>query len=278
MSGSEVIGKTCSICSERIEWSKPVVICAECDQPYHSECYTFNGCCATFGCSGAVGEPFYPGKADVGGAGTLDLTDLVQTYCTNCGQRLFLDAKFCGQCGTPRVAVSGSGSGQSMDPRRSASTGASESAAAVSHTPWPGYERAGTNLRPAPQTRSRPVRYAGFGIRLAAFVLDTIFMFILGLIIGSITGGSEIAGVIISVSYYGILQGSTGQTAGKAIAGIKVQKENGDPITIGTGIGRWLGMFISGLILCIGYLMAAWTDRHQALHDMMAGTVVVYVD
>src|SRR5690606_21338142 len=119
--------------------------------------------------------------------------------------------------------------------------------------------------------------YAGFGIRLAAFVLDTIFMFILGLIIGSITGGSEIAGVIISVSYYGILQGSTGQTAGKAIAGIKVQKENGDPITIGTGIGRWLGMFISGLILCIGYLMAAWTDRHQALHDMMAGTVVVYV-
>ncbi|MEH2462295.1 RDD family protein [Nostoc sp.] len=32
---------------------------------------------------------------------------------------------------------------------------------------------------------------------------------------------------------------------------------------------------ISGLILLIGYIMAAFTEKKQALHDIIAGTLVV---
>ncbi len=57
--------------------------------------------------------------------------------------------------------------------------------------------------------------------------------------------------------------------------GIKVVRGNGERLTLGRSIGRYFATILSSIILCIGYLMAAFTDRKQALHDMVCDTVVV---
>ena len=57
--------------------------------------------------------------------------------------------------------------------------------------------------------------------------------------------------------------------------GIIVTDLNGNPISFGKANGRYWGKIISTLILLIGYIMAAFTEKKQALHDMMAGTLVI---
>lgn len=84
---------------------------------------------------------------------------------------------------------------------------------------------------------------------------------------------------IIGWLYYAGLESSSLQgTLGKRLMGIKVTDLDGDPIGFGTATGRFLGKAISSLILGIGYLMAAFTGKKQALHDMIAGTLVMMRD
>lgn len=64
-------------------------------------------------------------------------------------------------------------------------------------------------------------------------------------------------------------------TLGKMAVGIKATNSDGSRIGFGKGLLRWLGLFLSSLPLGIGFLMAAFTDRKRALHDMVCDTVVV---
>jgi uncharacterized RDD family membrane protein YckC len=57
--------------------------------------------------------------------------------------------------------------------------------------------------------------------------------------------------------------------------GIRVTDLDGGRISFGRATGRYFGKILSGLILGIGFLMAAFTERKQALHDLLAGTLVV---
>jgi uncharacterized RDD family membrane protein YckC len=50
---------------------------------------------------------------------------------------------------------------------------------------------------------------------------------------------------------------------------------DGQRISFGRATGRFFAKFLSALILLIGYIMAAFTERKRALHDMIADTVVV---
>ncbi|WP_446728107.1 RDD family protein [Peribacillus sp. TH14] len=50
---------------------------------------------------------------------------------------------------------------------------------------------------------------------------------------------------------------------------------NGGRIGFGRATGRYFATIISGMIFYIGYIMAGFTSKKQALHDMIAGTVVV---
>ena len=80
----------------------------------------------------------------------------------------------------------------------------------------------------------------------------------------------------LSAAYYAGFHASSGKaTLGKMAVGIKVVRSNGERITIARGIGRYFAAMLSGLILCIGYLMAAFTERKQGLHDMICDTLVV---
>jgi hypothetical protein len=57
--------------------------------------------------------------------------------------------------------------------------------------------------------------------------------------------------------------------------GIKVTDLDGERIGIGRGVGRYFASWLSCVILMIGLLMAAFTKKRQALHDMVSGTLVV---
>lgn len=77
-------------------------------------------------------------------------------------------------------------------------------------------------------------------------------------------------------SYYVLFTRSTWQaTPGKRAVGIKVVDLDGQRISTGRATGRWFAAALSYMTLYVGFLMAAFTDRKQALHDMVAGTRVV---
>ena len=63
-------------------------------------------------------------------------------------------------------------------------------------------------------------------------------------------------------------------TPGKMVVGVKVTDPEGRRISFARATGRQFGKWLSGLILCIGYLMVAFTEKKQGLHDMLAGTLV----
>ncbi len=100
----------------------------------------------------------------------------------------------------------------------------------------------------------------------AAFVIAIIFV---ALIVGGIS-------IIIQWLYYALMESSSKQaTLGKMVLGIKVTDMNGNRISFGRATGRYFGKIISGLILNVGYIMAAFTQKKQALHDLMANCLVI---
>jgi uncharacterized RDD family membrane protein YckC len=139
------------------------------------------------------------------------------------------------------------------------------------------------------------IKYAGFWIRFAAYVLDSIAInivvipvsFLSGAIVGFTNApgaGGElggalggIAGGIIGWSYLIIMTHKKAATLGKMAFDLKVISEDGTRLTLGKIFLReTVGKIVSGLIIMIGYIMAAFTEKKQALHDKFASSVVVY--
>jgi len=76
--------------------------------------------------------------------------------------------------------------------------------------------------------------------------------------------------------YYTAMESSRHQaTLGKKALGIIVTDMSGNRISFARANGRFFGKWISGMILNIGYLMAAFTEKKQALHDILASCLVV---
>lgn len=138
------------------------------------------------------------------------------------------------------------------------------------------------------------LKYAGFWQRFAAAFVDGIITQIIafciafpaGMLLGlsglhqQMQGLAEVIGFIIGILtawLYSALQESSEAraTLGKKMLGLKVVDLSGRRISFGQATGRHFGKIISGLILLIGYLMQPFTERKQALHDMMAGTLVI---
>lgn len=143
------------------------------------------------------------------------------------------------------------------------------------------------------------IRYAGFWKRVAATLLDSIILMFSGMILGGIVGGilggimgasgadlttiniasgvaGYIAGTILRWLYYTLLESSNKQaTLGKMALGIVVTDMNGQRISFGKANGRYWGMILSSLLLGIGFIMVAFTEKKQGLHDILAGCLVV---
>ncbi len=144
--------------------------------------------------------------------------------------------------------------------------------------------------------------YAGFWKRVAAYCIDSVIVgmvggviamvigMVLGLGMAGIGGGSDAMGagfimiqlltnvlsIALAAAYYAGFHASAGKaTLGKMAVGIKVVRTDGERISIARGIGRYFAAMLSGLILCIGFVMAAFTERKQGLHDLICDTLVV---
>ena len=84
-----------------------------------------------------------------------------------------------------------------------------------------------------------------------------------------------LAKLSIVVPYFVLSESSRWQaTIGKKLLGIKVGDSKGKRISTGKAFLRLFGRWISGQILLIGYLMAFFTKNKQALHDLLAATLV----
>ncbi|RUL87798.1 RDD family protein [Tautonia sociabilis] len=149
---------------------------------------------------------------------------------------------------------------------------------------------------PAEKARAAFGQYVGYGNflrRFAAMVIDQLLVGIIGFVLGLSLGlvmltlgidpqeqGPQfflnLLGLAIGVTYYAGLTSSTMQaTLGKAALGLKVTDLHGRRISFPRALGRELGKILSALLLLIGYLMVLWDPRRQALHDKMAGTLVL---
>lgn len=138
--------------------------------------------------------------------------------------------------------------------------------------------------------------YAGFWIRFLAYVIDSLILSVvfcpLGFGVGMIGVAAEVdqnspawAGVNILLNgvsilagwiYFALMESSSWQaTLGKKLLKLKVIDMNGYPISFGKATGRYFGKLLSSMICLIGFIMAAFTEKKQGLHDMLASTLVV---
>jgi uncharacterized RDD family membrane protein YckC len=146
---------------------------------------------------------------------------------------------------------------------------------------------------PAPAAGNEVV-HAGFVRRWAALFLDQLVLSVPLAVVFIALGMADAAGsgdlsrlamlqasayvlyFIAAPLYYALQESSAMQaTLGKRALGIKVTDLSGQRLSFGHALGRWFAAALSYLTLYIGFLMAAFTERKQALHDMVASTLVV---
>lgn len=197
-------------------------------------------------------------------------------YCSKCGAVVTDGAGFCGTCGQP---IAGIGVAPPISPVL------------------------------APAAVGPAVTYAGFWLRFVAFIIDGIVLWIVGAMItfpligamglrGMLRGGFAANGgemrpedmlpfvsmifriilitMVLKWLYYALFESSAWQaTLGKKALGLEVTDTEGRRIGFGRATGRFFGKIISAMILYIGFIMAGFTEKKQALHDMMAGCLVI---
>jgi len=160
----------------------------------------------------------------------------------------------------------------------------------------------------APYAAAPAAQFGGFWVRFVAYFLDGLIVGIpMWILIAVFAGGTvaslggtsteqeqvvaaaAVGGIIflifivafVGVWLYEALMTSSerGATLGKRALGLRVVKSDGTRLSFGRATGRFFAKaFITGLIpFGIGYIMAGFTDRKRALHDMIADTVVVKV-
>jgi len=152
------------------------------------------------------------------------------------------------------------------------------------------------------------LKYAGFWLRFVAYFIDDIILSAIGFVISlpfigtiifsgiaiselnegdrsKLFGVAGIVGVvlllIITITavgwlYYALMESSKQQaTLGKMALGLKVTDMEGNKVSFGRATGRYFGKILSNMIFMIGYILAGLTEKKQALHDMIAGCLVI---
>ncbi len=129
------------------------------------------------------------------------------------------------------------------------------------------------------------VRYAGFWLRVVAAIIDAILLgMVFGFILSStvqmdptqMSYATQWLPMVAAWLYSALMESSSYQaTLGKMALGLKVTTIDGKRLSFLNATGRHFAKILSGLLLCIGHLMVAFTAKKQGLHDMLAGTLVV---
>ncbi|MGO9577138.1 MAG: RDD family protein [Terriglobales bacterium] len=205
-------------------------------------------------------------------------------FCNKCGAQNAAGAQFCSRCGAPTTPTPGAVQTPGASPSPASSYPASPYSAPATSYPA---------VAPAVG-----VGYGGFWIRVVAFIIDAIIVRVVVAPVGIMFGGLGLAGGMMSGFphrglailgggvtfillvfgnwlYEAFMESSSYQaTLGKMIFGMKVTDLDGNRISFERATGRHFAKWLSGLILCIGYIMVGFTERKQGLHDLLAGTLV----
>jgi len=135
----------------------------------------------------------------------------------------------------------------------------------------------------APEVEAIRLEYAGFWIRTAAYIIDSIVVGLVAFAIGFVLGDLQaeaigtVINLLIGVCYFALMESSTYQaTVGKMAVGIKVGDHDGDAISVSNAIGRYFAKILSAIVLCIGFMMVGWDEKKQGMHDKLANTYVFY--
>jgi uncharacterized RDD family membrane protein YckC len=198
----------------------------------------------------------------------------VQQVCSNCGNPLLPDGKFCLFCGDVLTA----------EP---------DKPVLVSRAPR-------TNKAVDSETPSVP-EYAGFWLRVWAGAIDITLEAVAALVLTVIVGiaikiyvsrsglspitGSYLTGIafifLLSVGawlYCAFMESSKWRaTIGKRILGLQVVTSSGGKLSFGQASVRHFMKFLSLFTAGVGFMMAGWTKRCQALHDMPSDSVVIKI-
>jgi uncharacterized RDD family membrane protein YckC len=209
-------------------------------------------------------------------------------HCSKCGASVAQGTAFCGSCGQPIV-------GFSIAPQ----TAAPSAGGAIGAAP---------GAVPAVVQRD----YAGFWLRFVAYLIDSLIsLFAIGTVVALVIGFIGIGTlreqfeemgrganapnqvfpalllvtiftfvgftIVASWLYFAGMESSAHQgTLGKMALGLVVTDMEGRPISFARASGRFFSKLITSLVpLYIGYIMAGFTEKKQALHDMIASCLVL---
>ena len=153
-------------------------------------------------------------------------------------------------------------------------------------------------LQESGETASQLV-YAGFWVRFVAKFLDGLILAIPSLVISTLfsftsspftnpsagddvnffplllQGIQQLLGISITLAYTTWFLGRYGATPGKMAMNLRVVRPDGSPLSYQRALGRTAAEYISSIILCIGYIIAAFDEEKRSLHDRIADTRVV---
>ena len=185
-------------------------------------------------------------------------------FCTQCGAQNHPEAKFCSECGASTVV-------------------------SVTHV---------THVSPMPSSMGGVLPYAGFWFRTLAAVIDGVLIQVAALVLvlplafsmgvsmadsatpESIEAAGGAIGFLVAVLvqwlWFTVAESSSWQgSLGKKMLGLKVTNEQGGRIGFGEANVRYWSKILSAMLFCIGFLMVAFTNRKQGLHDKIARTLVI---
>jgi uncharacterized RDD family membrane protein YckC len=145
------------------------------------------------------------------------------------------------------------------------------------------------------------IEKAGFGERLAAYLIDSVIVSLIAIVPAACVGvlavfiidpESRIAFTPLFMSflitliitslgstlYYGLMWSRTGQTLGKKLMGLQVVTVEGGLPGFWGSMGRAvIGYSLSSVVFNVGFLWMLWDDQQQTWHDKLFGTYVVKV-
>lgn len=174
-------------------------------------------------------------------------------FCHQCGEESVGSARFCGACGVRLQTADSDAYSSEPSIKNDASA-----------------------------------EYAGFWIRLLAWVIDVVAVAVAVGLLAPILGivnvatygalGGSAWPVLASLLYYVIATGLYGRTLGKLALGLKVVRREGEPPGLACAILREVvGKFVSAIALFLGFLWIGWSRDKQGWHDMIASTHVLKI-
>jgi uncharacterized RDD family membrane protein YckC len=141
-------------------------------------------------------------------------------------------------------------------------------------------------------------RFAGFISRAVAFGIDLAIICLIVLVVAALmlavmgffperifagvrfalTIGAEVFGAVFPIAYPIAFWTLFGQTPGDMLMGLRIVRTDGQRVTFGRALLRWVGCVIAALPLCLGFLWILIDERRQGWQDKIAGTYVLYAE